>query len=105
MRRTVLVTGSSAGIGAALARTYAHEGWDLILTARREAPLKALADELAAAHGVIATVIPEDLSDPGARTSGRGVSARGLTVDGLVNNAGFSRVTGFLDTDLAPTAP
>ncbi|MBA4809111.1 SDR family oxidoreductase [Brevundimonas sp.] len=102
MRRTVLVTGSSAGIGAALARTYAHEGWDLILTARREAPLKALAEELAAAHDVIATVIPEDLSDPAApERLVADVSARGLGVDGLVNNAGFSRVTGFLDTDLA----
>ena len=100
--RTVLITGASAGIGAALARTYAAQGWDLILTARREGPLEALADELSGVHGVTATVIPEDLSDPAA--PGwliAAIAARGLTVDGLVNNAGFSRVTGFLDTDLA----
>ncbi|MFA4898636.1 MAG: SDR family oxidoreductase [Brevundimonas sp.] len=101
MSRTVLVTGSSAGIGAALARTYAAKGWNLILTARREGPLQALADDLVAAHGVIATVIPEDLSDPLApERLVAAIVARGLTVDGLVNNAGFSRVTGFLDTDL-----
>ena len=66
MRRTVLITGASAGIGAALARTYAAEGWNVILTARRQAPLQALAADLTAAHGVTATVIPEDLSDPAA---------------------------------------
>ena len=101
MSRTVLITGASAGIGAALARTYAAKGWNLILTARREGPLQALADELTAAYGVTATVIPEDLSDPTApQRLIAAVAARGLTVDDLVNNAGFSRVTGFLDTDL-----
>ena len=101
-RRLALVTGASAGIGAALARAYAAEGWDLILTARREGPLVTLAEALSAAHGVVATVLPEDLSDPAApERLITAVTARGLTVDGLVNNAGFSRVTGFLDTDLA----
>lgn len=102
MNRSVLITGASAGIGAALGRTYAAEGWNVILTARRQAPLQALADELTAAHGVTATVIAEDLSDPAApERLVATIAARGLTVDGLVNNAGFSRVTGFMDTDLS----
>ena len=102
MNRTVLITGASAGIGAALARTYAAEGWNVILTARRQGPLQVLADEMTAAHGVTATVIPEDLSDPAApERLVATIAARGLTVDGLVNNAGFSRVTGFLDTNLS----
>jgi uncharacterized protein len=99
--RTVLVTGSSAGIGAALARTYAAKGWNLILTARREGPL--------AGSGRRTGRRPRRHSDRHPRRPVRSLAperlvaaivARGLTVDGLVNNAGFSRVTGFLDTDL-----
>lgn len=104
-RRTVLITGASAGIGAALARVYAEKGWDLILTARREGPLLALAAKLTAAHGVDVTVLTSDLAEPDApRRLTEAISARGLVVDGLVNNAGFSRTTGFLATDPAEHA-
>ena len=98
-RRRVLVTGASAGIGRALAAVYAAEGWDLILTARRKDPLDTLADELEATHGCDARVIVADLGVEGAVT--RLVSEirlLGLTVDGLINNAGFSRTEGFLNT-------
>lgn len=104
-RRTVLITGASAGIGAALARVYAAEGWNLILTARRPGPLEALASELRAAHSVEATVALLDLAEPGAPARlVETVAAKGLTVDGLVNNAGFSRTAGFLNTDPAAHA-
>lgn len=100
----MLVTGASAGIGAALARVYAGHGWDLVLTARRAAPLNALAEELS--HGGAAcTVLTEDLADPEApRRLFDAVAQRGLTVDGLINNAGFSRTAGFLNTDPAAHA-
>ncbi|WP_332657610.1 SDR family NAD(P)-dependent oxidoreductase [Brevundimonas sp.] len=100
-RPVVLVTGASAGIGAALARVYAEHGRDLVLTARREAPLKALAEELSHA-GAATTVLTEDLADPAApRRLYDALQARGLHIDGLVNNAGFSRTAGFLNTDPA----
>lgn len=98
-RRRVLVTGASAGIGRALATVCAAGGWDLILTARRKAPLEALAAELRAAYGCDARVILADLGEEGAvdRLVAE-VAARGLAVDGLINNAGFSRTEGFLNT-------
>lgn len=98
-RRTVLITGASAGIGAALARVYADEGWNLILTARRDGPLRTLATDVAA-RGSTVTVLTADLADPRAPVElVEQIATQGLAVDGLINNAGFSRTTGFLATD------
>ncbi|MEJ6789459.1 SDR family oxidoreductase [Brevundimonas sp. BR2-1] len=103
-RPVVLVTGASAGIGAALARVYAEHGWDLVLTARREAPLEALAEELSHTSAA-STVLTEDLADPAApRRLFGALQDRGLHIDGLINNAGFSRTAGFLNTDPAAHA-
>jgi len=93
-RRTALITGASAGIGAAFAEVFAAEGFDLVLTARREDRLRDLADWLQRQHGVRAHVIVDDLTDPQApaRLCAE-MAARGLTIDALVNNAGYG-VTG-----------
>jgi uncharacterized protein len=88
---TALVTGSSSGIGADIARELAQRGHGLTLVARREDRLRALADELAQAHGVRAEVLAADLTDPESRAALPGrLDELGLTVDILVNNAGFT---------------
>lgn len=86
-----LVTGASAGIGAAFAAELARRGWDLVLTARRGDRLQALADRLAAAHGSRSLVLPADLTDPAAPAALlRAVAGRGLQLRMLVNNAGYA---------------
>ena len=90
MRRLALVTGASAGMGAAFAREYAARGWDVALVARRRDRLEALAAELRERHGVEALVIPVDLSAPDANQAVLDeITAQGRHVDALVNNAGF----------------
>lgn len=89
-RRTALVTGASAGIGVELARVFAAEGFDLVLTARRRERLDLLAHELERRHGVRARVLAEDLADPEApQRIARALEAEAVRVDVLVNNAGY----------------
>lgn len=89
-RRLALVTGASAGIGAALARVYAAHGYDLALTARREDRLHALGEEISLSHGAEILILPADLADPAAPARlVAEVAAHGRTVDALVNNAGY----------------
>jgi short-subunit dehydrogenase len=85
-----LVTGASAGIGAAFARALAARGHDLVLTARRVDRLEALAEELRGKHGRNVTVIAADLADPAASQQlSHALDAQGLQVDWLINNAGY----------------
>ena len=93
-----LITGASSGIGAAIARDYARRGKPLILTARREDRLRALADELGTQ--VSCTVIVADLADPATPAQlFAETQARGLFVDTLVNNAGYGVKGRFMSED------
>ncbi|WP_262178950.1 SDR family NAD(P)-dependent oxidoreductase [Haloarcula laminariae] len=97
---TALVTGASAGIGAALAREFAAHGHDVVLVARREERLRALADELETG-GVTATPIAMDLDTATAAMDLYDeVAARGLDIDILVNNVGVGTYGPFADSDL-----
>jgi short-subunit dehydrogenase len=89
-RKTALITGASTGIGAEFARELASRGMTLILVARNEAALNALAAELNSKHGVQVHVIAVDLSRESAPADvSAAVAERDLTVDLLINNAGF----------------
>lgn len=98
-RRLALITGASSGIGAAFAKEYARNGWDLALVARREERLKDLAEEMKAQFGVDSLIIAADLAEPGAPASIlRAVSDAGRQVDALVNNAGAGQPGFFIET-------
>jgi hypothetical protein len=89
-RRLCLITGASAGIGAAFARIYASHGYDLALTARREDRLNAIADDARLRHGVETLIIPADLADPATPAAILAeIASHGRTVSALVNNAGY----------------
>jgi len=99
-RGLAVVTGASAGIGLAFAESLAARGRPLLLVARREARLRALADRLAAAHGVDVRVLAADL----ATAEGRDACARAMgegpaPLETAVLNAGFGSRGAYAETD------
>ena len=99
VRKLVLITGASSGIGAAFARAYAAKGYDVALVARRADRLQKLGDEVSAAHGIEAIIIPADLSQVEGHAPVLAVVAkRGRSIDVLVNCAGFSIAQSFAGT-------
>lgn len=102
MQPVCLITGASGGIGAALAWRFAKAGHALVLTARREAQLAALANEIAAAGLARPVVIAVDLAAPdGPARLAEALTARGLEPAYVVNNAGFGLLGEAADLDAA----
>ena len=83
--RTAIITGASRGLGQALARTLAGEGWTLIIDARGKEALESTRAELAKYTHVIA--IPGDVTDPEHREELADAAREAGGVDALVNNA------------------
>jgi uncharacterized protein len=97
-----LITGASAGLGEGFARALAAEKRNLLLVARREERLAALAVQLAERHGIAVETMALDLAAPDASEQLMAeVAARGLSVDTLINNAGFGARGSFIEIDLA----
>src|SRR5210317_2258878 len=98
---TALVTGASSGIGMSYARALAKAGINLVLIARRESLLNALATELSREYGIQAHTIAQDLTDADAADKVyENVRQAGLEIDILVNNAGFGSHGVFEELDL-----
>jgi len=90
LKPVTLITGASAGIGAAFARLFAERGHECALAARRAGRLAALADEIAAAGHKRPHVIALDLAEHDAPSRlANELAARELEPAIVVNNAGF----------------
>ncbi|MCX5768780.1 MAG: SDR family oxidoreductase [Candidatus Hydrogenedentes bacterium] len=99
--KTALITGASSGIGAAFASILAQQEYNLLLVARRQAKLEALAGELAGNHGVTADILVADLAQPGDVERVEQKIRLMPRLDMLVNNAGFGTMGHFADVELA----
>lgn len=94
--KTVLITGASSGIGEALAREFARDGFDLILVARSADALQKLAAELSATFHIRAEFVVHDLGAAGAgATLLAALGARAQNIYILINNAGFGLIGPF----------
>lgn len=96
-RPAVLITGASIGIGAVYAERFAQRGHDLVLVARDQARMDALAAQLRNEHGVTIEVIPADLTQLGDLTSVETRLREDARIGILVNNAGAALSGNFID--------
>lgn len=101
-RKTALVTGATSGIGYEFAKLLAADGYDLVLAARGEERLKAVAAEFAATGSGrrVERVVVDLARDDGAGKVFQAVDDAGLAVDVLINNAGYAVYGPFSETDL-----
>jgi len=90
MRPVALITGASSGIGAALAQIFAQNGHEVVLAARRERQLAAIAERIRRAGHRAPHIVPVDLTRPdSAERIAEVLAARRLEPAFLINNAGY----------------
>lgn len=101
IKKTALITGASEGIGRALSAEFANAGYDLVLVARNEERLKSLATECESKFGARTTILPIDLSHPTSiEKIAEKLAENKISIDTLVNNAGFGVHGKFTDTPI-----
>ena len=93
---TVLITGASSGIGAAYAERFARRGHHLVLVARDQARLEALAGRLREENHVAVEVLPADLTKPGDLAAVESRLREDERIGVLINNAGAAQSGGIL---------
>jgi len=95
-KNTAVITGASSGIGMELARLFAANGYDLIVTARRAELLQSLSDELRNAHGTSVNIIQMDIAQPYAGEAlWQAINDITPDIEVLVNNAGVGDASDF----------
>ncbi|HEB3532151.1 TPA: SDR family oxidoreductase [Burkholderia cenocepacia] len=97
---TALITGASAGIGAIYADRLAKRGYDLVLVARNQDRLSALARRLRAETGRSVETVAADLNDKVALAKIEGILRENSNITMLVNNAGIGSVASILNGDV-----
>jgi len=101
MNQTALITGASGGIGYELARLFARDHHDLVLVARNAGKLMQVADELQREFGILAKLVPLDLTTASAPQSlFDQLQHESVAVDILVNNAGYGVLGEFAKVSL-----
>ncbi len=90
MRKTVLITGASSGLGVEFAKIHAAKGDNLVLVARGKDKMNLLKTEIEKRYDIFVYVIGRDLSEVGApKTIFNELKAQKIHIDYLINNAGF----------------
>lgn len=97
---TALITGASSGIGAVYADRLAKQGYDLILVARSEAKLNAIASRLKTETGRSVEVAPADLKNARGVRRVEEILKTDPNITVLVNNAGVGAIKPLLDSDV-----
>jgi short-subunit dehydrogenase len=94
-----VVAGASEGIGASFSKKLAARGINVVLVARRAAPLEELAAELRQKHGVEVKVQPLDLGSPDV-VAEMSAATGDLDIGLMIYNAAYSPIGAFLDIDV-----
>lgn len=90
MKKTVLITGATSGIGEACARKFAKGGYNLIITARRAEKLEAIKSELEAEGAKVKALVFDVRDAEAAKNAMESLDAEWKTIDVLINNAGLA---------------
>ena len=98
--KSVLITGASSGIGYEFAKIYAKNGYNLVITARRQENLENIRKELESYSVKIETIVLDLSKEGAAKKLYENVKEKGIVIDTLINNAGFGLYGNFIETDV-----
>lgn len=100
-RKTACITGATSGIGAAFAKRFAKQGYDLIITGRRKEKIESLSNTLSKENNINVEVIIAELSDAKQLDLLTDKIKKMTNLEILVNNAGFAKENFFHEEDFS----